>query len=191
MFNWLRGLLFVSALGLGLGSCTCHREVPTPPQAEKRAPGFQAALPTKRGPDRPDPGELVSRASPRQAPPTVPPPAETPTVTAAELPADFPEDIPLFKDAKPFAVQELAGNARNVILQVDAEAPEVFSYYKGNMETEGWDVTQEYEQKHQSFLSFRKGDMITNMTIAKDPRTGKQLIAIMYYKEEPLPFPEF
>ena len=29
------------------------------------------------------------------------------------------------------------------------------------------------------------------MTIAKDPRTGKQLIAIMYYKEEPLPFPEF
>jgi hypothetical protein len=29
------------------------------------------------------------------------------------------------------------------------------------------------------------------MTIAKDPRTGKQIVAMMYYDEEDLPFPEF
>jgi hypothetical protein len=190
MGNWLRGLLFVLALGLSLGSCTCHRDVPEPPQAEKRAPGLQASLPTRRGPERPA-VDQIARATPRQPPPTLPTPGETPTVGVAELPADFPDDIPLFKDSKPVAVQELAGNAHNVIFQVNAEAPEVFSYYKSNMKGEGWDVKQEYEQKGQSFLSFQKGDMITNMTIAKDPRTGKQLIAIMYYKEEALPFPEF
>jgi hypothetical protein len=191
MGNWLRGLLFVLALGSSLGSCTCHRDLPEPPQAEKRAPGFQAALPTRRGPDRPGGEVLVARATPRETPPTVSLPAETPTAGLTDLPEDFPEDIPIFKDAKPFAVQELAGNAKNVILQVNADAPEVFTYYKSNMETQGWNVTQEYAQKHQSFLSFKKGQMITNMTIAKDPRTGKQLIAIMYYEEQPLPFPEF
>lgn len=191
MVNWIRGLLFVVVLGASLGSCTCHRDVPEPPSAEKRAPGFQASLPTRRGPARPDGEQLAARSTPREQPPTAEIPAETPTPTLAELPEDFPEDIPIFKDAKPFAVQELAGNARNVIFQLDAEAPEVFTYYKSNMETEGWNVTQEYEQKSQSFLSFKKGQMITNMTIAKDPRTGKQLIAIMYYEEQPLPFPEF
>ena len=59
------------------------------------------------------------------------------------------------------------------------------------MQTKGWDVTQEYQNKEQSFLSFKKGKTITNMTIAKDPRTGKQIVAIMYYEEEDLPFKEF
>jgi len=191
MANWLRGSLFVLGLGMSMGSCTCHRDLPEPTQVEKRAPGLQASLPTRKGPQRPDTDKMVARATPEKPQPTLPTPGGTPTAGVAELPTDFPEDIPLFKDSKPLAVQELAGNAHNVIFQVDAEAPEVFTYYKSNMKGEGWDVKQEYEQKGQSFLSFQKGDMITNMTIAKDPRTGKQLIAIMYYKEEPLPFPEF
>jgi hypothetical protein len=33
--------------------------------------------------------------------------------------------------------------------------------------------------------------MITNLTISKDPKTGRQVVAIMYYEEEDLPFPEF
>jgi hypothetical protein len=189
MRNWLRSLLFAAVLAHGVGSCTCNRDIPLPPP-EKRAPGFQAALPTRREASRPDAEQHLVRATPREAP-TVALPAGTPTAGVADLPENFPEDIPLFKDAKPFAVQELAANARNVLFNVDAEAPEVYDYYKSNLETSGWDVTQQYQQKNQSFLSFKKGQTITNITIAKDPRTGKQLVAIMYYDEEPLPFPEF
>ena len=55
------------------------------------------------------------------------------------------------------------------------------------MSGDGWNVFQEYQHKNQSFVSFRKGKMINNMTVAKDPRTGKQIVAVMYYEEQPLP----
>ena len=46
--------------------------------------------------------------------------------------------------------------------------------------------------REQSFLSFKKGNTVTNMSVSKDPKTGKPKIAVvMYYDEEPLPFPEF
>jgi hypothetical protein len=123
--------------------------------------------------------------------PTVPEAEETPPKDDAGLPEDFPVDIPLFEDAETFAVQNLAQGAKNVLFYVDAEAPKVFDFYKENMGHEGWKPTQEYQQQYQSFLSFKKDKMITNLTISKDPKTGRQVVAIMYYEEEDLPFPEF
>ncbi len=187
MIAWIRSMSMVMLGGMLLGSCTCHRTLPeAPTQPERRSGGFGAALPTKAQVAKP-------AVAPRLTPvvPTSSPVGETPTPGAVSLPADFPQDVPVFKDAEAFAVQQLAGDAHNVLFHVDADAPEIFNYYRDNMRTEGWNVTQEYQHNNQSFLSFRKGDTITNMTVSKDPRTGKQIIAIMYYEEKPLPFPEF
>ena len=182
----LRGLLWLLAGGAAFGSCTCNRELPPPPERVERQGGFAAALPTPR---RTTSQVLAARVTPII--PTVPSTGETPTPGAVGLPEDFPADVPVFRDAEAFAVQNLAGNARNVLFHANAEPKEIFAYYRDAMRDQGWNVAQEYQQKDQSFLSFRKGRTITNMTVAKDPRTGKQIIAIMYYEEEELPFPEF
>jgi hypothetical protein len=109
----------------------------------------------------------------------------------AVIPDDFPTDVPVFKGAEVFGVQNLAAGAKNVLFHTDGDVPEVFKFYKDSMSGDGWDVKQEYEQGSQSFLSFEKDNMITNMTVARDPQTGKQVIAVMYYKQQPLPFEEF
>ncbi len=182
----LRFLVWLSIGGVAFGSCTCNRGLPPPPERSERRGGFAAALPTPRQTT----GQvLVARAT--AIVPTLPPTGETPTPGATGLPEDFPADVPIFRDAEAFAVQNLAGKARNVLFRASAEPTEIFAYYRETMRNEGWNVTQEYQGKDQSFLSFRKGKMITNVTVAKDPRTGKQVIAVMYYEEEELPFPEF
>ncbi len=90
-----------------------------------------------------------------------------------------------------FGVQKLAAGAKNVLFRTEGDIPEVFSYYKDEMSSGGWDVKQEYQQANQSFLSFERDGMITNMTVAHDAKTGKQIIAVMYYKQQPLAFEEF
>jgi hypothetical protein len=37
----------------------------------------------------------------------------------------------------------------------------------------------------------RFSEVADQMTISTDPRTGKRVVAIMYQKEDQLPFPEF
>ena len=187
MIQWLGRLGGMLVLSMAVGSCTCHRDVPQlPAPAERSRNGFSADLPTPKG-------DKQAAAAPTRR--TPPPPTEasesTPTMGKAELPEDFPKDIPVMEGSDAVAVQELAGNARNVLFNTDAEPTVIFNHYRSNMQTEGWNVTQEYAGKDQSFLSFKKGKTITNMTIARDPRTGKQIVAVMYYEEEDLPFPEF
>jgi hypothetical protein len=187
MIHWLRWLGAVVLLGMIGQSCTCHSDVPPPPVlVEHRPNGFNSALPTKKA------GEHKKERLAAATPVTPTAKAETtPTAGNAALPVDFPKDIPVLEGSEPFAVQDLAGNAHNVLFHSDKEAPAIFQHYRQNMQTKGWNVTQEYQNKEQSFLSFKKGKTITNMTIAKDPRTGKQVVAIMYYEEEDLPFKEF
>jgi hypothetical protein len=108
-----------------------------------------------------------------------------------ELPENFPDDVPIFEGSELYGVQNLAQGAKNVLFQTDGEVPKVFDFYKDSMRGEGWNVYQEYQQEGQSFLKFTKGKMTTNMTVAEDPKTGKRIIAVMYYEEEELPFPEF
>jgi hypothetical protein len=177
--------------GMTISSCTCQRSVPEPPEQFSRPKGFVASLPTPRRPraEGPEDGKLAAQRLTPQA--TIPEAALTPRYEAVDLPEDFPDEVPVFKDAEPFSVQELAAGARNVLFHVDAPQTEVFSFYRNTLSTNGWKVTQEFQAKEHAFLSFKKGDLVTNMTVSTDPRTGKQIIAIMYQTEEPLPFPEF
>jgi hypothetical protein len=181
--------LVVAALGvLPFSSCTCHRDTPEPPtRLVQRTPGGFGAMGTPRKPLVPPEGEITPREVEPAAAPTLP--ATTPE--AVRLPDDFPADVPVFEGSEVMAVQQLANNARSVIFNVQAEAPQVFTFYKDSMQGKGWDVAQEYQAKEQSFLSFKKGKTITNMSVTKDPKSGKRIIAIMYYEEEDLPFPEF
>lgn len=185
MTDWLRLLGALPILSMVAGSCTCHRDLPQPPAPAERRSGFSADLPTPKG----SPGKQLAKVVTPVRP--TPEPAETPTVGTAELPEDFPKDIPVMEGFEPFAVQDLAAGAKNVLFHSEAEPPAIFQHYRDDMQTNGWNVTQEYQNKDQSFLSFKKGKTITNMTIARDPRTGKQIVAMMYYEEDDLPFPEF
>ena len=179
-------LILALAGGLAFSSCTCHRD------AEEANQDLARAVPTRRAaslPTRPHPA--VSQVEvPTVVVPTAPP-VPVPTQGEVSLPNDFPSDVPVFKDAKAFAVQKLAGNAQSVLFHADAESKEIYQYYRDEMRTKGWNVEQEYQNANQSFLSFRKGKVLTNMTISKDPRTDKRVIMIMYQQEQDLAFPEF
>lgn len=193
MTRWFRIAAWIFLGSLAFSSCTCmscNNDIPAPPKVSERATGgFQAAL-KSRAPRKEEKVTRLAKVTPIR--PTVPEVDATPPPRDdANLPEDFPADIPLFEDAETFAVQNLAQGAKNVLFYVDADAPKVFDFYKDSMDQEGWKTTQEYQQKYQSFLSFKKGKMVTNMTISKDPKTGRQVVAIMYYEEEDLPFPEF
>src|SRR6185295_5244890 len=110
----------------------------------------------------------------------------------AKVPENFPEGIPIPEGSEVMAVQHLANDARNVIFSTEGDAPQLFSLYKDSMKGHGWgEPTQQYQGKEQSFLSFKKGETITNISVTKDPRSGKRVVAVMYYDEKPLPFPEF
>lgn len=182
----IRYVILVFYGSVALSSCTCHKNVPEPPVSVQPREGAFGALATPRAPKRPISEEMAKVDVPEPSPAP-----ELPTAAEVNIPEDFPADVPLFRDSKAFAVQELAGNARNVLFYADAETPEIFTHYRDGMQKEGWNLTQEYQSKYQSFLSFKKGNMVANMTISKDPRTGKQVVGIMYQEEEQLPFPEF
>lgn len=184
----------VLTAALAFSSCTCQSDLPEPPQRTSRLDEGRAwsGLPT---PLRDRPGDRRDRIA-RDIPTRVLERTALPTRNQtpqeeAEIPEDFPTDVPVFENAEVFNVQNLAAGAKNVLFRTEGEVGEVFSFYKDSMSGEGWDVKQEYEQSNQSFLSFEKDGMITNMTVARDPQTGKQVIAIMYYKQQPLPFEEF
>ena len=67
----------------------------------------------------------------------------------------------------------------------------MFDFYKDDMKHGGWKNEQETQNKDHSFLSFKKGDMVTNVIIGRDPKSGQQVVSVMYYREKPLPFKEF
>lgn len=108
------------------------------------------------------------------------------------MPADFPKDVPVFKDASLSQVQDLANNAHNVIFTTAAPVTDVSAFYQDKLTSAGWKVTQQFQRSNHAFVSFQKGNMIANITIAADERTpGQQLIAIMYEEQAPLDFDEF
>ena len=131
-------------------------------------------------------GVLVNAVTPAAAP------SLGPTADQSKVPDNFPDGVPLPYGGKVMAVQSLANNAHNVVFSTDSDTPDTFNLYKNTMSGNGWgNPTQEYQGKDQSFLSFKKGDTITNISVSKDPKTGKRIVAVMYYDEKPLPFPEF
>lgn len=184
MHRVFRGLVFVLAAGMAFSSCTCSEDVPPPPETRQRSAGFAAKLPTQPRSQR------VAAAPPTPNLP-VTPLRDTPTIGEAVLPENFPTDVPVFENAQAFAVQNLAGEAKNVLFYSEGEPRKIYDFYVDKMEKSGWKTEQQYQTREQSFLSFRKGRMIANMTISKDPRSERQIIGIMYQQEDELPFPEF
>jgi hypothetical protein len=181
-------LALVALLALPFGSCTCGSHTPEPPPtpAARKLGGWSIKT-TPRAAHEQAEGEIVRSAPEAREAPTV---SGTPS-GPAELPADFPADIPVPEGAEVTAASEGPQGSQNVVFAADAETPKLFSLYKDNMSGNGWKVEQEYGGKERSFLSFKKGDTITNVMISEDPKTGKKVVAVMYYEEEPLPFPEF
>ena len=89
-------------------------------------------------------------------------------------------------------VQPLANNAHNVIFTTSGQVAEVYGFYEQQMTSGGWKVTQQFARPSNAFISFQKGNMVANLTVAEDPNTpGQQVIAIMYEEQKPLEFEEF
>jgi hypothetical protein len=174
------GLLVCAAL---FSSCTCHKEVSesAPHAFEAATPGFRSGVKVT-----PQARAQVQAATPA---PTV---AKATPAPVVDLPTDFPQDVPVYKDAAVTQVQNLANNAHNVIFRTTAPVAEVYTFYEQKMTGSGWKVTQQVQRSTHAFMSFKKGDLITNLTVAEDPKNpGNQVIAIMYEQEKPLEFDEF
>lgn len=173
---------------LPFSSCTCHQQAPEPPKVAERSGGFGAIMTPRKLPERPE-GRITPR-EPELADKEVPTPAaKLPQTT---VPENFPEGVPIPEGSEVMAVQSLANDARNVVFATEGESPQLFKLYKDSMQDSGWgNPTQEYQGQEQSFLSFKKDDTIINISVSKDPRSGKRVVAVMYYEEKPLPFPEF
>lgn len=169
-------------------SCTCHKDISPPPSTSLNKPpsGFPVVSGTKIAPRQME----VAKATPEAAP--TPPQVAAANPTPANMPADFPPDVPVYKDAALSEVQNLANNAHNVIFRTDDPIPKVFDFYQDQMRKNGWQSTQQVQRSTHGFISFKKGNMIANLTIAEDVQNpGKQVIAIMYEQEKPLDFEEF
>jgi hypothetical protein len=175
------------AVLLPFSACTCSEEAPPPPKTAERPSGFGAMITPRKAPEQ-IPGQLAQAPTPQGAP-TLPP---APTVSQSNVPDNFPEGIPIPDGSKVVGVQNLANDAKSVIFTADQDSPELFNLYRDTMKKSGWgDPTQQYQGKDQSFLSFKKDDTVTNVSVSKDPKTGQRIVAVMYYQEKPLPFPEF
>jgi hypothetical protein len=177
------GVLLSSVL---FSSCTCHQQVAEAPSLTERPAGFHASAPTRSPALR---AQAPTATVPKQTPAPVAQSAPTPAV---EMPADFPKDVPVFKDASLSQVQSLANNAHNVIFRTAAPVSEVAQFYQDSLTRAGWNVTQQFTRSNHAFATFRKGNMVANVTVAEDAQTpGQQVIAIMYEEQKPLDFDEF
>lgn len=181
----MAGLLLGAAT---FSSCTCHKQVEQPSALQEPPSGFRAAG-TKATPHARAQAPTVTAAP--KVPPAQVAVASTPTAAMA-MPDDFPKDVPIFKGAALTQVQPLANNAHNVIFTTSAPVADVSSFYEQQMTGGGWKVTQQFARPSNAFMSFQKGNMIANLTVAEDPNTpGQQVIAIMYEEQKPLEFDEF
>ena len=178
-------LLFVGSL---MSSCTCHQQVEETakaPTSIDHPVGFSA---------RPTALVFPTVASMPTMPPT---PAIEAVATPTEglvagLPSDFPSDVTLMKDAEIAGVRKMAGDAQTVLVMTQQDREQVYEFYEKDLKDKGWNLEQNYQGKDQSFLGFRKGNTIINMTIATDPKNpGKRVVGIMYQQDKPPPFGDF
>lgn len=186
----MRASRYAVAVGLlatmSFSSCECNKDAPPLPEEAFATPkvGFKVE-PTKT------PAQLT-KVTPVAREPEENLEADRDKLDFAAIPEDFPDEIPIFKDAELSQVQPLANNAHNLVFQTAEPVSNVNQFYHDRMTAEGWQVTQQFERENHAFTTFKKDDMIMNLTIATDARNpGKQVIAIMYEKEAELPFDEF
>lgn len=181
----VRTMIFAAAtlVGFSMSSCTCQRDQPPLPTGDSQT--FKER----------NSGLAKKSHTPKQvaaATPTVKQPEVAAAEPTPELPKDFPSDVPVYGDAKLDQVQDLPNNAHNVIFKTAGSVSEVNHFYHDKLSKAGWNVKQQFERGNHAFMTYQKGNMIANVTIAEDARTpGQQVIAVMYEEEAPLPFDEF
>jgi len=172
-------------------SCTCEKDTPPLPGAENMK-GSTSGWSSVEANKTPSPQRQAQ--APTATPPTSPTPQEvavaaTPT-PAAEVPKDFP--VPVFPGASAQKDQELANGAHNVIFRSSAPADDLYNFYQDKLTHDGWQVTQQFQRGPHAFASFKKGDLVANVTIAEDPKNpGQHVLAIMYEHEQKIDFDEF
>jgi len=158
-------------------SCTCEKETPPLPAASFKGltPGFKASSPNTPAPKAPT-------ATAVAAEPTATPGTELPTPVAA-VPQDFPVPVP--EGASVTKVQGLANNASNVIFRSTAQTAELYNFYQDKL-------TRQFQRGGHAFASFKKGDLVANVTVTEDPKNpGQRVLAVMYEHEKPLDFDDF
>jgi len=182
-------------LSTGLfSSCTCHNQQLSepPPALQEKPSGFHAAAaktPVQRAQAATATPVVGVTPQEKPSPQMAGAPSSTPP---ANIPADFPKDVPIFKDAAVSQVQDLANKAHNVIFTTAAPVSDVSAFYQQKLTTSGWKVTQQFERSNHAFMTFQKGNMIANVTVAEDVRNpGQQVIAIMYEEQQPAEFDDF
>lgn len=170
-------------LGLTMSSCTCERALPPAPEPP-------AALPERgTGLTMPSPSPQVAKATPT---PETQRAEETPSPPAVALPEDFPADVPIYAGARLEQVHDLPNNAHNVIFRAEGSVEDINRFYHEKLSAAGWNVTQQFARPNHAFMTYKKGNLIANVTIAEDARDpSRRVIAIMYEEEQPLPFEEF
>ena len=175
------GIILSAAL---FTSCTCEKALPPVPTESSNAfearPGAFQKTPQKQAAA---PTAITTPVKLAAAP--------TPTVAAA-LPPDFPSEVPVFNGAALSQVQELPNSAHNVIFNTAAAVTDVSRFYHEQLSKAGWKATQQFERTNHAFMTYEKGTMRANVTIAEDANNpGQQVIAIMYEEVKPLEFDEF
>ncbi|MBI4517238.1 MAG: hypothetical protein HY699_15640 [Deltaproteobacteria bacterium] len=182
-YRWLP-LLFAGSL---ISSCTCRQQVEQVAGSPTQRPaGFHVA------------GRRTVIAPTVLVAPTLPP-APTSEITpgpGAEpegtLPSDFPADVTLMKDAEITGVQRLPADARAVLVRTEQEKSQVYDFYEQDLREKGWTLEQNYQGKEQSFLGFRRGNTILNLTVTEDPKNpGKRMVMVMYQEDQPPDFGDF
>jgi hypothetical protein len=89
-------------------------------------------------------------------------------------------------------VHDLPNNAHNVIFRAEGSVEDINRFYHEKLSAAGWNVTQQFARPNHAFMTYKKGNLIANVTIAEDARDpSRRVIAIMYEEEQPLPFEEF
>ncbi len=172
-------------LAMSFSSCTCERALPPVPQEETTAFRERARSVTTASPS---PAQVAATPTPKSEALA----AASPLATPVELPQDFPADVPIYQGARLEQVHELPNNAHNVIFRTLGEVEEINRFYHEKLQAAGWNVVQQFARKNHAFMTYKKGNLVANITIAEDARDpNNKVIAVMYEEEQPLPFEEF
>lgn len=178
--GWLEKTLASGmVLSLCFASCTCEKALP--PKPETAPADF-----SERQPAGPTSTPKVTRSPVRT--PSPPAPAGTPVA----LPPDFPGEVPVFGDAAVDKVHDLPNDGHNVVFRTSGSVSEVTQFYHDKLSKAGWESTQQFERGTHSFMTYKKGKLIANVTVSEDANDpSRRVIAIMYETEQDLPFDEF
>ncbi|HYD48713.1 MAG TPA: hypothetical protein VEB21_10215 [Terriglobales bacterium] len=177
--QWLVGLSLL--VGLSFSSCECRKEAPPRPADSESNAGFKLTMAVPAV----TPQRTLAVATPTSGP-------EPSPTFLSELPKDFPSEVPVYEGANLMQAQPMANDAQNVLFSVKDNVANVRAFYHKKMTDQGFEMTQEFDRGNHAFATFKKGDLLVNVTVAEDARNpGQQVIAVMYEREKPLPFEEF